>query len=81
MTQDTIARLDKTKLAEASRTALNCFRAIYDAIEAGADASDLCDSARFWPLSLLRYALGDDSEKATAEENWRDGRYVGPDGE
>lgn len=61
------------------RTALNCFRAMSAAIEGGADADDLLASARYWPLSLLTHALGDDGQRAMAEVNWRGGEYVGPD--
>lgn len=79
MIRDDLDRLDKAKLADACRTALNCFRAMSAAIDGGADADDLLASARYWPLSLLKHALGDDDQRELAEEHWRDGRYVGPD--
>lgn len=79
MTRDDLDRLDKSKLADACRTALNCFRAMSAAVERGADADDLIASARYWPLSLLKYALGDDGQRKMAEANWRGGRYVGSD--
>ena len=78
MTRDGLDQFDKAKLVDGCRTALNCFRAISAAVEGGADADDLLASARYWPLSLLKHALGDDSERAMAEANWRGGRYVGP---
>lgn len=76
MTRDDFDRLDKAKLADACRTALNCFRAMSAVIESGADADDLLASTHYWPLSLLKYALGDDDERAMAEANWRGGEYV-----
>ncbi len=79
MTRHDLDRLDKSKLVDACTTALNCFRAMIAAVEGGADADDLHASARFWPLSLLKHALGDDSQRAMAEANWRGGLYVGPD--
>ncbi|MEO2088083.1 MAG: hypothetical protein ABGY75_01105 [Gemmataceae bacterium] len=79
MTRDDLDRLDKAKLVDACRTALNCFRAMSAALEGDADADDLLASARYWPLSLLKHALGDDSERAMAEANWRGGRYIGTD--
>lgn len=78
MTPTAPDRLDKAKLVDACRTALNCFRAMSAAIEGGADADDLLASARYWPLSLLKHALGDDDQRAMAEANWRGGQYVGP---
>lgn len=72
-------KLDAAKLEEAATTALNCFRAMYDAMDDGAEAEEILADPRYWPLSLLRYALGNSSDKATAEENWLDGEYIGPD--
>ena len=78
MTRDDLDLLDKTKLVDACRTALNCFRAMSAAVEGGADTDDLLASDRYWPLSLLKYALGDDDQRAMAEANWRGGEYIGP---
>ena len=79
MARNDLDRLDKAKLMDACRTALNCFRAMSAAVERGADADDLIASASYWPLSLLKHALGDDDQRGMAESNWRGGLYVGPD--
>jgi len=74
-----IEKMDKAKLAEACQTALNCFRQLYDALENGEDPDMPLSNPANWPLSLLRAALNPDDTEAvlTAEENWKDGKYIG----
>lgn len=76
-----IENLSKEKLVEACQTALECFRKIYNALEEGVDGEEILENDSCWPLSLLRYALGNETAKEQAEENWNEGCFIGGDEE